>query len=197
MPSRDPRIDAYIDGSAAFAQPILAHLRDVVHAACPDVEETLKWGTPHFLHHGMLCSMAAFKAHASFGFWRGKELVPDGDDAAMGQFGRLESVRDLPSKKALVALVKKAMALNAQGAPRPRAQAAPKPAPKPSPGFAAALARNKKAAARFAAFSPSQQREYTAWIDEAKAEATRERRIGQAIEWLAEGKRRNWKYENC
>jgi hypothetical protein len=197
MPSRDPRIDDYIARAADFARPILVHLRDVVHAACPDVEETIKWGMPHFMHHGMLAGMAAFKAHATFGLWRGKELVPDGDDAAMGQFGRLTSVRDLPPKRELVALLKRAMALNEQVVPRPRKPAAKKPAPQPSPEFAVALAGNRAASKHFAAFPPSHQREYVEWIDEARREDTRARRIEQAVAWIAEGKSRHWKYKDC
>ena len=197
MPARDPRIDAYIANAAEFARPILAPLRDVVLAACPDVEETIKWGMPHFMHHGLLAGMAAFKAHATFGLWRGKELVPDGDDSAMGQFGCLASVRDLPPKRTLVALVKKAAVLNAAGAPRPRRVVAKKAAPVPSPAFAAALKGNREAARHFAAFAPGQQREYVEWIDEARREDTRTRRIAQALEWIAEGKLRNWKYANC
>jgi hypothetical protein len=199
MGTRDPRIDAYIGKSADFARPILEHLRDVVHAAVPQVEETIKWGMPHFMHRGMLAGMAAFKAHATFGLWRGKELVPGGgDDSAMGQFGCLTTVKDLPPKRQLVALVRKAAALNESGAPRPRKPAAKKkPEPKPSPAFAAALAANRKATATFAAFPPSHRREYVDWIDEAKREQTRARRIAQAIEWLAEGKSRHWKYADC
>ena len=198
MGTRDPRVDTYIGKSPVFARPILEHLRDVVHAACPQVEEDIKWGAPHFLHHGMLASMAAFKAHACFGFWRGKELFPDGGaGGAMGDFGKLTSVKDLPAKKTLASLVKQAMALNESGAAKPKRVAKPKPPPVPSPAFAAAIARSRKAAKVFAAFPPGQQREYVEWIDEAKGEDTRTRRIAQAVEWIAEGKRRNWKYENC
>lgn len=198
MGTRDPRVDAYIDKAPAYAQPILAKLREVVHAACPDVEEDIKWGSPHFLHHGMLAGMAAFKAHACFGFWRAKELFPDGGkDGAMGQFGKLTTVRDLPAKKELVALVRQAMALNESDAPRPKKAAGPRPAAVPSPAFARALKADRKAASAFAAFSPGQQREYVEWIDDAKREDTRARRIAQAVEWIAEGRKRNWKYENC
>jgi hypothetical protein len=197
MGTRDPRVDAYIAKAPDFARPILGHLRDVVHAACPAVEEDIKWGAPHFLHHGMLASMAAFKAHACFGFWRGKELFPDGGGSgAMGHFGRLESVKDLPSKKALTTLVKQAMALSASGAARPKKAGKPKPPPVPSPEFAAAIAGSRQAAKAFAAFPPSHQRDYVDWIDEAKRDDTRARRIAQAVEWIAQGQSRHWKYEN-
>jgi hypothetical protein len=198
MPSRDPRIDDYIARAAPFAQPVLRHLRELVHEACPDVEETIKWGSPHFMYRGMLCGMAAFKAHATFGFWKGTHLVPDAADDAMGQFGRLTAVRDLPPKKQIIALVRKAMALNEQpAAPVRKKPAKPRPAPEPSAAFAAALAADRRAGACFATLSPSQRREYVEWIDEAKREETRTRRLAQAIAWLAEGKTRNWKYENC
>lgn len=198
MATRDPRVDAYIERAPDYARPILVHLRDVVHAACPQVEEDIKWGSPFFLHHGMLASMAAFKAHACFGFWRGKELFPDGGEAgAMGNFGKLASIRDLPAKKTLAALVKQAMALNESAAPRPQKIVRPKPDARPSPAFAAALKADRKATAAFAAFSASGRREYIEWVDDAKREETRDRRIAQAVEWIAQGKARNWKYENC
>jgi len=198
---RDPRVDAYIAKAAPFAQPILEHVRAIVHEGCPGVEETIKWGMPTFVHgSGILCGMAAFKAHASFGFWKHALVVGEGDGServGMGSFGKLESVRDLPPKKQLLAYVKKAMALNAPGAKAAapvRKAAAPKPAPVPTPEFAAALRRHKAAAAAFKAFPSGHQREYVEWIAEAKREDTRDRRIAQAVEWLAEGKPRNWKY---
>jgi hypothetical protein len=198
MGTRNPRVDAYIAKSPEFSRPILEHLRDVVHAACPAVTEDIKWGAPHFLHHGMLAHMAAFKAHACFGFWRGKELFPDGaEPGAMGDFGKLLTVKDLPPKKNLAALVKQASALNESGADKPGRVAKARPPAVPSPGFAAALAKSRKAARAFEAFSPSCQREYVEWIDEAKRDETRARRIAQAVEWIAQGKSRNWKYENC
>lgn len=198
MSGHDPRIDAYIAAAAPFAQPILEHVRAVVHEACPGVEETIKWGMPSFMYGGgILCGMAAFKAHASFGFWKHALVVGEGEQqAGMGSFGKLATVRDLPSRKQLVAYVKKAAALNAQGAKAAPARkaAAPKPAPVPTPEFAAALRRNQAAAAAFKAFPPSHQREYVDWIAEAKREDTRDRRIAQAVEWIAEGRQRNWKY---
>lgn len=114
--AHDPRVDAYIAAAAPFARPILRHLRAVVHSACPDVEETIKWGMPFFTYHGILCHMAAFKQHAAFGFWKGA-LVFESDKAseAMGAVGRLTTVADLPSKRALTGYVRKAMALNVEG----------------------------------------------------------------------------------
>ena len=199
MGTKDPRIDAYIARQAEFARPILRYLRQVVHSACPKVEENIKWSHVSFEYHGMLCGMAAFKQHATFGFWKGKQIVDTQGrdlDAAMGQFGRLTSVDELPAKRVLMGYVKKAMALNESGVKLKRV-VRPRPAlPMPAP-FAAALARNKRARATFDAFSPSCRREYVEWIVEAKRDETRARRIATSIEWLAEGKKRNWKYESC
>lgn len=197
MGTRDPRVDAYIDRAAEFAKPILSHLRGVVHGACPGVEETLKWGFPHFEYRGLLCSFAAFKGHCAFGFWKGKLVLGDGaSGAAMGQFGRITTVGDLPSRAELTRLVRKAAALNEQGVAAPRARKGPlRKAPRVPPELAAALARSRKAAATFEGFSPFSRREYVEWIAEAKGEETRRRRIATAVAWMAEGKRRNWKYE--
>jgi len=194
----DPRVDAYIDDAADFAQPILKHLRALVHRHCPQAEETLKWRMPTFMYHGMLCGMAAFKQHCAFGFWKHKLVVGvERDDSAMGQFGCVKSVKDLPSPKLLACYIKKAMQLNEEGVSVPRARARPRPAPKAPDDLAAALKRNRKAAAVYAAFSPSAQREYVDWISEAKRDETRAKRLATAVEWIAEGKQRNWKYMNC
>lgn len=199
MPTLDPRIDAYIAAAPDFAQPILTHLRDVIHAACPEVEETIKWSRPHFLYHGMLCGMSAFKGHCAMGFWKGSLLFPDmAEKESMGHFGRIESVKDLPSKKVIAGYVRQAMKLNEEGVPNP-ARVPPK-APRPltvPPYFLDALANNKAALATFNGGSTSFKREYVDWLEDAKAEATRLRRMEQAVEWLAEGKARNWKYERC
>lgn len=204
MASHDPRIDAYIAKSADFARPILEHLRAVVHAACPEVEEGLKWSMPFFSYRGApMCSMASFKQHCGFHFWLYKEVVgtdaEDDDGKGMGQFGKLATVKDLPSKKELVAYIRKAMALNEAGAKRERPKAAPKPPPQLPVDVAALLAQPKHAAANktWQGFGPGAQREYVDWIVEAKTDATREKRIATTLEWLAEGKRRNWKYQSC
>jgi uncharacterized protein YdeI (YjbR/CyaY-like superfamily) len=199
MATLDPRVDAYIAQSAPFAQPILEHIRAVVHAACPDVEETMKWSFPHFQYQGMLCSMASFKAHCAFGFWKAPLLIETAvvSDEAMGQFGRIETVKDLPPKKDLTAYIKKAMKLNEDGIKTERAKAAPKPPPAAPGYFLDALKAAQPALDHFKAFSPSKQRDYIAWLEEAKTEATRLRRMEQAVQWIAEGKSRNWKYENC
>ena len=198
MSSRDPRVDAYIANAAAFARPVLEHLRGIVHRACPDVEETLKWRMPTFMHHGMLCGMAAFKQHCTFGFWKHKLVVGDArDESAMGQFGCITSVKDLPAPKVLAGYIRKAMLLNEAGVKAPRKRAAPRPAPRAPTDFAAALKKNGKAAAVYAAFSPSAKREYVEWISEAKRADTRAKRLATAIEWIAQGKQRNWKYMNC
>jgi uncharacterized protein YdeI (YjbR/CyaY-like superfamily) len=194
MGKRDPRVDDYIHRSAGFAKPILNSLRATVHAACPDVEEAMKWSFPHFLYKGMLCSMASFKKHCAFSFWKGSLVLgatasPD----AMGQFGRITSLTDLPSPRQLTALIKKAMALNDEGVKVVRAKRAAAPVQVPAE-LAAALRRNKRAQITFAGLPPSHQREYITWIVEAKGEKTRNRRLKTAIQWMAAGKPRNWKY---
>jgi uncharacterized protein YdeI (YjbR/CyaY-like superfamily) len=197
MGTRDPRIDAYIAKSADFAKPILTYIRETVHVACPDVVETTKWSMPFFDHHGPLANMSAFKEHAALRFWKGQLVVgpgSDDDERAMGQFGRLTSVKDLPPKKELVALIKKAAKLNEEGI-KVEKKKAPRPELPVPAELIAALAKNKKARANFEAFPPSHKREYNEWIGEAKREETRAARVAQAIEWIAEGKSRNWKYE--
>jgi uncharacterized protein YdeI (YjbR/CyaY-like superfamily) len=200
MGTRDPRVDAYIADAAEFARPILESLRDTVHAACPAVEETMKWSFPHFDYRGMLCSMAAFKQHCAFGFWKAKLIIADGDrrgEDAMGQFGRITALSDLPTKKVLTGYIKRAMQLNDEGVKAPRTKSAPKPPPVAPDDLVAALKKSAKARKTFEAFSPSNQREYIQWIVDAKGDDTRSRRLATAIEWMAEGKSRNWKYEKC
>ena len=196
MPKTDPRVDAYIAKSAPFAQPILRHLRALVHRAAPAITETIKWGMPFFEHEGSVCHMAAFKAHCAFGFWRGGRIEKTGkEDEAMGQFGRITNLTQLPPDTTVVALVQKAAALNLAGENAARPVKRPKePIPMPA-DFRAALARSGAAQATFDGFAPSRQRDYLEWITEAKAAATRAKRIATAIEWLAEGKPRNWKYQ--
>lgn len=198
MGTRDPRIDAYVASSAEFARPILTHLREAVHDACPDVEETMKWSMPHFTYgKRMLCGMASFKQHCTFGFWNGGRIV-EGDEPAekaMGQFGRITRLADLPADAVLAGYVRKAMALTDAGVRRaPATKRAPQGAVLVPDYVAAALQTNEKARATFEAFSPSHRREYIEWITEAKGDATRERRLQTALEWMAEGKPRNWKY---
>ena len=195
----DPRIDAYIDRQADFAQPILRHIREVVHAACADCEETLKWSMPTFMYRKeILAGMAAFKQHATFGFWRGSLVVGKGEEqmSGMGQFGRLTSLDDLPPRKELEKLVKKAMKLTDEGVKPPRDKHKKGPFTVPQ-DMRAAIDANPAAAATFDAFPPSCQREYVEWIAEAKRDETRSKRLAQAVEWMAEGKKRNWKYQNC
>ena len=199
MPSHDPRVTAYLAASADFAQPILTHLRAVVHEACPDVEETMKWSFPHFMYGGaILCSMASFKQHCAFGFWKGRLIIEqDGEPAepAMGQFGRLTSVKDLPPKRELVKYVKQAMALTDAGVKAAPKQKPARPALDVPRFLTEALEDNAAARATFDAFSPSQRRDYVEWLVDAKGDATRQRRLETALEWLSEGKTRNWKYE--
>ena len=193
---RDPRVDAYIAKSADFAQPILAHLREVVHEACPEVEETIKWGMPHFTHHGLLCGMGAFSEHCTFGFWKASLIMEQEaiSREAMGHFGCIRSLRDLPARRTLARYVKEAARLNEAGKKAPRKPRTARPAPTPPPDLAAAFRRNRAARTAFEGMSPSHQREYVEWITEARRPETRERRLATTLEWLAEGKPRNWKH---
>jgi uncharacterized protein YdeI (YjbR/CyaY-like superfamily) len=197
MGTRDERVDAYIARAAEFAKPILAHLRETVHEASPDCRETMKWSMPHFDYKGMLCSMAAFKQHVGFGFWKGRLVLGDraAASSAAGNFGRITAVSDLPPKRVLRGYIKKAMALNDEGVKGPvRRKGAPKPPPRAPADLAAALTRSARARKAFDAFSPSHRREYIEWIAEAKTEETRRRRLDTAVAWMAEGKSRHWKY---
>lgn len=203
MPTTDPRIDAYIEKAAPFAQPVLKHLRQLVHQTCPNVGETMKWNFPHFDYKGgILCSMAAFKHHCTFGFFRASLMYdPHGilnaiGKTAMGQLGKITSVADLPADDILKEYIADAMKLNEEGVKQK-----PKSKPKPNPyvdipaDLQAALYKNRLALQTFEAFAPSHRREYVNWIEEAKREATREKRIATTIEWLVEGKSRDWKYQ--
>lgn len=198
--ARDERVDAYIARQADFARPILTGLRDAVARYCPDARETIKWGSPAWTYRDKpLCSMAAFKAHATFGFWRGAEVTGETGRAqdAMGQFGRMTTLADLPDDASLGRLIGRATDLIDSGASAPRTLKHPRPELVVPPALAAALEDAPEAARAFAALSPSHKRDYVEWIAEAKRDETRARRITQAIAWLAEGKRRNWKYEQC
>jgi uncharacterized protein YdeI (YjbR/CyaY-like superfamily) len=195
--NREPRIDTYIAKAEPFARPILEHVRERVHAALPEAEEALKWSMPAYMLGGKIVLItAAFKAHVALNFWRGQELRGDGANAdAMGQFGKIKSLDELPGDAELDRLIRDAADL-AKSAPAPRkAKHEPKPAPELHPAFAAALAKAPEAKAALDGFPPSARRDYLEWIAEAKQDATRDKRIATAIEWLSEGKRRNWKYE--
>jgi uncharacterized protein YdeI (YjbR/CyaY-like superfamily) len=197
--SRDPRVDAYIAKAQPFARPILEHVRARVHAAAPEAVEAMKWSAPGFtVDSKILLIMPAFKAHAAINFWRGQELR--GKDAkadGMGQFGKLTSVEDLPPDAELDRLIREAAAL-ARTAPTPRqVKHQPKPPAQLHPDFAVALKADPKAQATLDGFPPSARREYVDWVAEAKQDATRAKRIADAVQWLSEGKRRHWKYENC
>jgi uncharacterized protein YdeI (YjbR/CyaY-like superfamily) len=198
MGTRDPRVDEYIENAAPFARPILTEIRARVHKSCPDVVETIKWRNVSFEHHGMLAGMASFKEHCAFGFWKHDLVVGAEAKAkeAMGSFGRITKLSDLPSKAEFGSLVKKAVQLNVEGVKNERPKNPQKKIAMPAP-LATALAKNKKAKTAFDAFSPSKQREYMEWIGSAKQDDTRRRRLEQAIAWISEGKSRNWKYEKC
>jgi uncharacterized protein YdeI (YjbR/CyaY-like superfamily) len=196
MGKKDARVDQYIAKSRDFAKPILRHLRSVVHATVPDVEETLKWSSPTFMHQGMLCGFASFKEHCTFGFWK-HDLVMDGQERgdAMGSFGRLTSLADLPPDRVLVDLIRKAARLNEEGIKVTRKVVGPAKPLRVPPFFRTALNKSPRAAKTFDAFSTSKRNEYVEWISEAKTDGTRDKRVKTSIEWLAQGKPRNWKYE--
>jgi uncharacterized protein YdeI (YjbR/CyaY-like superfamily) len=204
MPVIDKRIDAFIEKKAEFAKPILKHLRQLVHKTCPDAEETIKWGMPFFDYKGStMCAMSAFKEHCSFMFWKAKLMKdPEGvlqvaERHGMGNFDKITSLKDLPSDKILIAYIKEAMRLNEENIKMPaRKKAAVKELEMPV-DFAAALKKNKKANTVFESFTPGKKKEYIEWITEAKTEATKNKRIETSVEWIAEGKSRHWKYQNC
>lgn len=200
MIKKDPRIDEYIANAADFAKPILKHWRSLVHKACTDAEEKMKWSFPHFDYKGqMMCSMAAFRQHCAFGFWKAAlmkdtKLVDNANSGtAMGHLGRITSLQDLPSDKTILAYIREAMALTDEGKKLVKPKTEKKTLTVPS-YMTAALKKNKKALEAFEKFSYSHKKEYLEWITEAKAEPTREKRLQQAIEWISEGKGRNWKY---
>lgn len=204
MAIKDKRVDAYIQKAQPFAKPILIHLRKLVHKACPEVQETIKWGFTAFDYKGPMCTMASFKQHMAFGFWKYK-LIKDPKNyigvrsneggSAMGNMGRITNLKDLPPDKILIDFIKQAKKLNETGVKLP-----PKPI-KPNvkliiPSyFTNALKKNKNALAHFEAFSPSAKREYVLWVTEAKSEETKNSRLELAVQWMGEGKKRNWKYE--
>lgn len=201
MSNKDSRIELYISKSAEFAKPILIYIRKLVHRACPDVQETIKWGFPYFDYKGPMCGMAAFKKHCSFGFWKAalmkdKTLMANAkSESAMGHYGKITSLKDLPSNKKMIANIKEAMKLNEDGVKLPaRKSLSNKTKMEPPEYILKALKKNKKALTTFENFSPSHQREYVEWITEAKTDETINRRLETTIEWLTEGKSRNWKY---
>jgi len=200
MGKKDPRIDVYIEKSQDFAKPILIHIRKLVHQACPDVEEKIKWGFPHFDYKGMMCSMASFKNHCSFGFWKAAimadpyKLMSQVGETAMGSFGKLVSISDLPDEAILIEYIQEAVKLNDEGIKLPSSPKKTKKELDIPAYFMEAIRKNKKALETFEKFSYSNQKEYVEWIVEAKTEETRKKRLNTAVEWLSEGKVRNWKY---
>ena len=200
MVKKNPSLDAYINAAEPFAQPILSHLRNLVHKACPQVEETIKWGFPHFEYKGVMCSMASFKKHCAFGFWKSaimndpEKIMEVKDRGAMGNFERITTLADLPSDKILIAYIKEAKKLNEDDVKLPaRKKTTVKELHVPA-YFVKALKRNNDAWKNFEKSSYSNKKEYLEWIEEAKTEATREKRIETAVEWISDGKSRNWKY---
>lgn len=201
MSATDKRVDEYINRSAAFAKPILSHLRAVIHQADPRIEETIKWGFPNFEYKGIVCSMASFKQHCSFSFWKASvlkdphQILSAIGETAMGHFGKIKSLNDLPSDDILIEYIREAVQLNEADVKVPSRTKPVAQKDLEVPGYLLdALKQNKEAKATFEAFSYSNKKDYVEWLTEAKTEATREKRLQTAIEWMAEGKIRNWKY---
>lgn len=194
MSGRSAEVDRYIERAPAHARPVLLELRDLVHSVCPTTEEAIKWGMPTFNHRGIFASMAGFKAHSTFRFWKAALLGGEGN-AEIAALARIAAPADLPPRPALAELVRQAVALNEDGVASPRSNVSERRPEADVPAdMMAALRGDPRALERFEAFSPSRRREYVEWITEAKRDATRTRRLAQAIEWIAEGKPRNWKY---
>lgn len=201
MPKTDPRVDQYINKSADFARPILNHLRKLVHKACPEIEETMKWSFPHFEYKGNVCNMASFKNHCTFGFWKASLMKDNKDffepigETAMGHFGKITSLKELPSDKDIIAYIKEAVKLNEDGVKiptKPKKKAVELEVPEILEKM---LSKSKKAKSIFFdEFSTSHRKEYIEWINEAKTDATKNKRAETAVEWISEGKQRHWKY---
>ena len=196
---RKPTFDEYIAGCEEFAHPILNYLRELVHRNCPAIEETIKWNFPCFVYKGTtLVYMAGFKQHATFGFWLSKQMSDphkvfvNGEKTGMGNFGKLTSIEALPSEEILIEYLHEAMKLQDQGVPQAPRKKAAKKLEVPSE-LSEALGK-EGILAQFESFSPSQQNEYSEWVADAKTDKTRDKRIVQSVEWISEGKPRNWKY---
>jgi uncharacterized protein YdeI (YjbR/CyaY-like superfamily) len=194
MPTKDPRVDAYIKKARPFARPILARLRKIVHKGCPDCVESIKWQSPFFDYKGPVCFMSAFKQHAAFGFWKGKLLFSGKYKGAMGHFGRITLLEDLPSETKLIGYVRKAAELNERGVKKSRPRVKPNRKLVVPNSLKSALMKNAKARRTFEDFSYSHKKEYVDWISDAKRDQTRKRRLKMAIQWLSQGKPQNWKY---
>jgi uncharacterized protein YdeI (YjbR/CyaY-like superfamily) len=201
MATTDPFVDAYIDKAEGFAKPILRHIRELVHEACPEVVERKKWSFPHFDYKGMMCSMASFKEHCALGFWK-QSLLEDAafpaEKTAMGSFGRITTLADLRDDETMKKLIADAMKLNDDGVKLERAPVSKEKRELIVPDILLeALAKHDAAAETFNNFPYSKRKDYVDWITGAKADVTRDKRLATAIEWLAEGKTRHWKYEKC
>jgi len=200
MGTRNPKVDAYIERSPEFARAILSHLRALVHRACPQATETIKWGFPNFEYKGILCNMAAFKNHCAFSFWKAsllsdrRKILRRHGKTSMGQFGKVRDLRDLPSDSVILAYIKEAKSLNDLGAKVPAGEARTKPPLRVPADFRRALGSSTKARGTFERFSTSHRREYIDWLTSAKTTGTRKRRLTTAIQWLEQGKIRDWKY---
>ena len=198
MTTKAPRGDAYIERAGDFTKPILLHFRNLVHKAFPEITETIRWGFPHFDHKGIVCSMAAFRRHSAIGFWKQSlldaNIFAEGKNA-MGSLGRITSLGDLPSDEQIMSLVRRAVELNMAGIKQRKKDPEPTRELAVPADFATAIEEKEKPRTSFENMLYSHREEYIDWIEEAKTEKARKKRIATAIDWIAEGKSRNWKYE--
>ena len=202
MPKKLPAVDAYIEKAPPFSRPVLKRIRRVFHRASPKVEEAMKWGTPHFVHEGIVGGMAAFKKHVAFGFWNARSMKDPaglfGDAPKASPFAiKVASVDELPPDDVLAAYVREAVALNESGEKRKPARAKRKPAVRAPKDLMDALKDDAEAISVWKGFTPGKRREYVDWILEAKRDATRAKRIETTVAWVSEGKEKNWKYRGC
>ncbi len=196
--NRISEVDAYIKKSPEFARPILVKLRALFHRADSRIQETMKWGVPHFEYKGIVGSFAAFKQHVGFGFWKSKLLKDPanlfgGDPKASMSSSKLTSIKHLPADKVILSYIQRAVELNEEEVIVPK-EVNRRPKLTAPDFFVAALKKNKKAQTNFQAFSETNRRDYIEWLIDAKQKETQKRRLATALNWLAEGKPRNWKY---
>lgn len=123
------------------------------------------------------------------------KILNNSESSAMGQFGRITKLSDLPSDEIIIQYLHQAMGLIDKGVKVPKTDPSLKEYNLEIPiALQQALQKNDKAMATFEKFSNSNKKEYIVWINEAKTEVTKQKRLETTIEWLEEGKIKNWKY---
>jgi uncharacterized protein YdeI (YjbR/CyaY-like superfamily) len=200
MGKYDPRVDDYIAKSPAYAQPIMKHIRGLIHQAVPNIVEVIKWAHPHFEYKGPAFSIGAFKEHLGLNFWKSK-LMDDPEglfkyDGSAGSMGKIKSLADLPEDDILMAYFMLAADLNEQGVKATTPKTAPEKKQLIIPDdLIAAFKNDTTAMQHFEQFNYSAKKEYVDWLAEAKTTETRQKRLKTIMEWVAEGKTRYWKYK--